>query len=58
VLGVSSGLVALKMPSLKWEFKTLLQIAVCFAGYFGGAMLGTSERETANKAELFKELEC
>ena len=56
VLGVSSGLVALKMPSLKWEFKTLLQIAVCFSGYFGGALLGTPEREREARDELFDSL--
>ena len=55
-LGVGSGLAALKFPALKWEFKTLLQIAVCFAGYFGGAALGTSERERRSKETLFKEL--
>ena len=56
VLGVASGLVALKSPALKWEFKTLLQIGVCFAGYFGGALLGTSGRERKTRDELFREL--
>ena len=56
VLGVASGFVALKIPSLKWEFKTLLQIAVCFAGYFGGCALGTSKRESESKNALFDDL--
>ena len=58
VLGVASGFVALKIPALKWEYKTLLQIAVCFAGYFGGTLFGTSAREKASKDALFKELGC
>ena len=56
VLGVASGFAALKIPGLKWEFKTLLQIAVCFAGYFGGCLLGTSKREMECKDALFEEL--
>ena len=56
VLGVASGFVALKLPALKWQFKTLLQIAVCFAGYFGGCLLGTSSRELEGKTALFEEL--
>ena len=58
VLGVASGFVALKIPALKWEFKTLLQIAVCFGGYFAGSLFGTSPRENASKDALFKELAC
>ena len=56
VLGVASGFVALKLSALKWQFKTLLQIAVCFAGYFGGCLLGTSSRELEGKTALFEEL--
>lgn len=56
VLGVASGFVALKLPALKWQFKTLLQIAVCFAGYFGGSLFGTSSRELEGKTALFEEL--
>jgi hypothetical protein len=56
VLGVASGFVALKLPALRWQFKTLLQIAVCFAGYFGGSLFGTSKRETEGKTALFEEL--
>ena len=56
VLGVASGFAALKIPGLKWEFKTLLQIAVCFAGYFGGCLFGTSKREMEGKDALFEEL--
>ena len=58
VLGILSGFVALRIPALKWEFKTLLQIAVCFAGYFGGSLFGTSRHETESKEALFKELSC
>ena len=57
VLGVASGFVALKLPALKWQFKTLLQIAVCFAGYFGGSLFGTAKREMEGKAALFEELD-
>ena len=56
VLGVASGFAALEIPGLKWEFKTLLQIAVCFAGYFGGCLFGTSSRELEGKTALFEEL--
>lgn len=57
VFGIASGLVALKFPALKWEFKTLLQIAVCFAGYFAGSLFGTSAREKSTRDELFRELQ-
>ena len=39
--------------SLSWEAGTLIQIGVCFAGFFGGALLGTPEREMVNKEGLF-----
>ena len=56
VLGVGFGLAALALPSLSWQVKTLAQIAVSFAGYFGGCLFGTSERERKSKEELFSEL--
>ena len=57
VLGIASGFVALRMPALKWEFKTLLQIAVCFSGYFAGCLFGTGEAERAGREGLFRQME-
>jgi hypothetical protein len=34
----------------------LIQIAVCFAGFFGGTLLGTTKREAEAKEALFDEL--
>ena len=56
VLGVGFGIAALSLKSLSWQAKTLLQMAVAFAGYFGGCLLGTSESERKSKEELFSEL--
>ena len=57
VAGVISGLcVKFVWPSLPWEIGTLAQIGVCFAGYFAGALFGTSKRERETKEELFREL--
>ena len=57
--GVVSGLcVKSCCPSLSWEAGTFVQLAVCFAGYFAGALFGTAEREAAMKTALFKELAC
>ena len=55
-LGIACGFIALKIPALKWEFKTLLQIAVCFAGYFLGPLLGTPEQEKKSKEAFFDDL--
>ena len=56
-LGVSSG-VLLKTcwKDLSWEAGTLIQITVCFAGFFGGALWGTSQREVEAKKVLFDKL--
>ena len=55
--GVASGLcVKVLWPSLSWETGTLVQIGVCFAGYFAGALFGTSKREREAKEILFKEV--
>ena len=52
--GVVSG-VLLKTcwSGLSWEAGTLVQICVCFAGFFGGALFGTPEKETAAREALF-----
>ena len=56
-LGVATGVVLKTcFGTLSWEAGTLIQIGVCFAGFFGGALLGTSKRETESKEALFNEL--
>ena len=55
-MGVGFGAAALFVDSLSWQVKTLAQIAVSFAGYFGGALLGTSKKERESKEALFDEL--
>ena len=57
--GVASGLcVKFAWPSLSWEHGTLVQLGVCFAGYFAGSLFGTDGREARSREELFKELTC
>jgi len=57
-VGVLSGvLVKMFFKGLSWEAGTLIQVAVCMAGFFGGALFGTSREELASKAELFRQLE-
>ena len=58
LLGMVSAMVLAKIPALKWEFRTLLQMVFCFIGYFVGALFGTPEKGAASKEELFKELSC
>ena len=57
-LGVVSGL-ALKTcwKELSWEAGTFIQIGVCFAGFFGGALMGTPEKERLSRDGLFREVE-
>ena len=56
-LGVVSGILLKSCWSdLSWEAGTLIQIAVCFAGFFGGALLGTPKKEMENRERLFDEL--
>ena len=57
VLGVATG-IFLKTcwKDLSWEAGTFIQIAVCFAGFFGGALLGTPKNEREAKEALFNEL--
>lgn len=58
-VGVASGLcVKFVWPSLSWEMGTFVQLGVCFAGYFAGALFGTPEREAASRESLFRELSC
>ena len=55
--GVVSGLLLKTCwKDLSWEAGAFVQIGVCFAGFFGGALLGTSKRETETKEALFNEL--
>ena len=57
--GVASGLcVKFVWPSLSWEMGTFVQLGVCFAGYFVGALFETPECEAASRERLFKELSC
>ncbi|MBQ3314326.1 MAG: sodium/solute symporter [Kiritimatiellae bacterium] len=56
-LGVVSGILLKSCWSdLSWEAGTLIQIAVCFAGFFGGALLGTPKKERENRDCLFATL--
>jgi len=56
-MGVLSG-VLLKtcLKDLSWESGTFIQIAVCFAGFFGGALFGTAKREAESREWLFNVL--
>ena len=56
--GVISGLLLKTCwKGLSWEVSTLIQIGVCFAGFFGGALLGTPRRERENRDDLFATLD-
>ncbi len=56
-LGVVSGiLLKTCWKELSWEAGTFIQVGVCFAGFFGGALLGTSRRESDSKNEMFSVL--
>lgn len=56
-LGVVSGLfLKTCFANLSWEAGTFIQVAVCFIGFFGGTLLGTSKREMTAKEALFDEL--
>lgn len=55
--GVISGLLLKTCwKGLSWEAGTFIQIAVCFAGFFGGALLGTPQKEREDREGLFREL--
>ena len=55
--GVVGGLIFKNVPGLSWEWATVAQVAVCFAGFFGGALFGTSEKERKSKESLFVALD-
>ena len=58
VAGVVSGILLKTCGNgLSWEAGTLMQIGVCFAGFFGGALLGTPRRERENRDDLFATLD-
>ena len=53
-LGVVSGiLLKTCWQGLSWEVGTIIQIGISFAGFFGGALLGTAKSERESKDELF-----
>lgn len=55
--GVVTGLLLKTLwKDLSWESGTFIQITVCFAGYFGGALLGTVKGKRDAKEALFNEL--
>ena len=55
--GVISGLfLKTCWKGLSWEAGTFIQIAVCFAGFFGGALFGTPQKEREDREGLFREL--
>lgn len=52
--GVVSGiLLKTCWQGLSWEVGTIIQIGISFAGFFGGALLGTATSERESKDELF-----
>ena len=56
-MGVVSGiLLKTCWKDLSWESGTFIQIAVCFAGFFGGALFGTPKREAESRDGLFNVL--
>ena len=56
-MGVVSGLLLKTCwNGLSWEAGTFIQIGVCFAGFFGGALFGTPKRETESREGLFATL--
>ena len=56
-LGVVSGLLLKTCwKGISWELGTFIQIGVCFAGFFGGALFGTPKRELDGMNGLFDSL--
>ena len=56
-LGVVSGLLLKTCWSgLSWEAGTFIQTGVCLAGFFGGALFGTSRRELDGMEGLFRDV--
>ena len=53
---VSGILLKTCWKGLSWEAGTFIQIAVCFVGFFGGALFGTAKREVESRDGLFKVL--
>ena len=57
-MGVVSGiLLKTCWKDLSWEAGTFVQVGVCFAGFFGGALLGTGKKERESRDNLFREVE-
>ena len=57
-LGVVSGiLLKTCWKDLSWEAGTFVQVGVCFAGFFGGALFGTTKREEESREGLFAEVD-
>ena len=57
-LGVLSGILLKTCWSgLSWEAGTFVQVAVCFVGFFGGALLGTPEKERRSRDQLLDEVD-
>ncbi len=57
-LGVASGLLLKTcFKDLSWEAGTIIQVAVCLAGFFAGALFGTPQGERREKDALFLEIE-
>ena len=55
--GVVSGiLLKTCWQGLSWEVGTIIQIGISFAGFFGGALLGTAKSERESRDELFATL--
>jgi Na+/proline symporter len=58
VAGVVSGILLKTCGNgLSWEAGTLIQIGVCFAGFFGGALFGTPKKEQEERNALFAQID-
>ena len=56
--GVVSGiLLKTCWQGLSWEAGTIIQVVVCFVGFFAGAFFGTAETERKSRDGLFREIE-
>jgi len=57
VCGVIGGFLFKNVLGMSWEGATIAQVAVCFVGFFGGALFGTAEPERKSRDGLFREIE-
>ena len=53
---VSGILLKTCWQGLSWEMGTIIQVVVCFVGFFAGALFGTSKSEWESREDLFREI--